>query len=331
MLYDQLLRSLQSGQQDYSDLTNRLASGKKILSPSDDVTGAARALDYRVSINAAGQYGRNINNAASELNMTSTVLSSVSAAITQLKGSANTNVGGSGNQGVRDAAAKVITQLRDHLYGLANTKVNGRYLFSGFQTDTQSFNLVAGAYLYQGDSGALAVPTGDGSTMQANVLGSDAFSYTLAAPVVKQTASGLNVHYTPGAGTTVNVEIRDAADTAVLDAFSFSNVMDMANLLGTAVSSNNTSRIEALVDPFDAMQRRVTTIQSDVGSRLSSLQDQASMLSSNTNTLKNTLSAIEDADMNETAVQLQKTDTALQALRTSAAKVLSESLLDFLK
>ena len=39
MMYDQLLRSLQLNQGDYATLNSQLATGKKILAPSDDVMG----------------------------------------------------------------------------------------------------------------------------------------------------------------------------------------------------------------------------------------------------------------------------------------------------
>ncbi len=329
MIYDQLLRSLQQGQTDYATLNSRLATGKKILAPSDDVMGAMRAIDYRVSINADGQYKRNIDGATTNLNLTNTVLTSFSDALSKIKNLVLTNMRGNQDPGLQAAYSQQAGQLRDELYGLANTQAGGRYLFSGFRTDQQPY--VAGTYAYQGDVGVINVPIDNGAAMPVNVTGNDAFSYTLGATYVKQISGGLNVHYTPGAGTTVNVEIRDAADTTVLDNFSFSNVIQMTDTLSSALGTNDTARIEALVDPFNAVQEQITAVQSDVGARLSSLKDQSSMLDQNTNTSKNALSSTEDADMSETAVLLQKTDTALQALRASSSKILSQSLFDFLQ
>jgi hypothetical protein len=61
------------------------------------------------------------------------------------------------------------------------------------------------------------------------------------------------------------------------------------------------------------------------------MQDQSAMLTGISNSVKDSLDATETADINETAMQLQQTDTALQALRATATKVLSQSLFDFLK
>ncbi len=338
MIYDQLLRSIQSNQQDYAELDSRLSSGKKILAPSDDVIGAGRAMDYRVDISRNSQYNTNITAATSNLNLTNTILSSLYASVSAVKNLAETGM--SGDPTSVSVSSQQAALLRDHLYGIVNTNIGGRYLFSGFRTNQQPYtvstSIVGGTtvanYTYQGDDGVINVPIDRGAAMPINVTGSQVLSLNLAAPYTHQIGSGLNVHYTPVAGTTtVNVEIRDASDTTVLDTFSFSNAMEMADVLSTAIGTNNTTRIEALVDPLDKLQNQIGQVQSDVGTRLSSLQDQTSMLNKNTNVLQNVLSTIEDADPAETAMQLQKTSTALQALLTSASKVLSQSLLDFLQ
>jgi flagellar hook-associated protein 3 FlgL len=163
-----------------------------------------------------------------------------------------------------------------------------------------------------------------------NVTGNDAFSYTPLASYVKQSTDGLNIHYDPGAGTTTDVEIRDATDTVVLDTFSFSNVIQLADIMSTAISANDTVRMEALSDPLDKFREKVVTVQSDVGGRMSLLQDQSTRLSLNTNVQKDNLSAVEDANMSETIMQLQKTNVTLQALQEAAAKIISRSLFDFL-
>ncbi len=338
MIYDQLLRSIQSNQQDYAELDARLASGKTILAPSDNVIGAGRAMAYRVDINANDQYKTNITAATSNLNLTNTILSSLYDVVSDVKNLAETGM--SGDPTSVGVASQEAALLRDHLYGIVNTNIGGRYLFSGFRTNqrpyTSSTAVVGGItvtnYAYQGDNGVINVPIDRGAAMPINVTGSQALSLNLLAPYTNQIGGGLNVHYTPVAGTTtVNVEIRDAADTTVLDTFSFSNAMEMADVLGTAIGTNNTARIQALVDPLDRLQNQIGQVQSDVGTRLSSLQDQTSTLNTNTKVLKDTLSSIEDADPTETAMQLQKTGTALQALLASASKVLSQSLLDFLQ
>jgi len=328
-IYNQLQQSLAKAMSDYSVTNNRLATGKKILAPSDDVNGMMRAMSYRVSINDSDQYKRNVDGATTNLSLTDTTLTSISDIIAKVKALTTTSMSGTNDASLRSSLSQQAAQWRDSLVGLANTRITDRFLFSGFRSDQQPYDPVT--FDYQGDNGAMSVPIDHGATIQINVTGNDTFSYTPVAAYVKQISGGLNVHYTPGAGTTTNVEIRDAADTTVLDTFNFSNVMQMTDILGTAIGTNDTARMEALVDPLSRVQEQVAVVQSDVGARMSRLQDQSSRLTLNTNAQKNFLSATEDADMNETIMQLQMTDTTLQALRAASSKIISQSLFDFLK
>lgn len=328
VMYNQILQALQSGQADYSVLTERLATGKKILAPSDDTLGALRAMDFRVTINSNDQYQRNITGASSNLNITSTVLSSAYDTLGKIVALAQTTL--SGTDVMTSATfAKEASDLRNQLLDLGNTKIGDRYLFSGFRSNVAAF--AAGTYAYQGDSGVINAIIGNGAAVPINVSGDSAFSYTPGADYVKQLANGLSASYTHVAGTqTVNVALSDATGT-VVDNFSFSNVIQMTDLLSSAIGANNTGRVEALMDPFTNAENRLAVVQADVGVRLSGMQDQSAMLTGISNSVKDSLDATETADINETAMQLQQTDTALQALRATATKVLSQSLFDFLK
>jgi len=328
MMYNQILQALQSGQSDYSVLTNQLSTGKKLLAPSDDPLGTMRAMDYRVTINNNDQYQRNIDGANANLNVTSTVLSSAYDTVGKIVDLAQTTL--TGTDAMTSATlAKEASDLRNQLLDYANTKNGDSYLFSGFQSNVASFS--ASTYAYQGDSGVINAMIGDGAAVPINVTGDSAFSYTPGADYVKQLGNGQSASYTHVAGTkTVNVAISDATGT-VVDNFSFSNVIQMTDLLSSAIGDKNTGRIEALMDPFTNAQNQLAVVQADVGVRLSGMQDQTSLLTGVSNSVKDSLDATESADMNETAMQLQQTDTALQALRATATKVLSQSLFDFLK
>jgi flagellar hook-associated protein 3 FlgL len=327
MIYNQLLASIQSGQTNLSGLTRQLATQKKILAPSDDVMGTVRALDYEVNISSNNQYKTNITNVTNSLNQANTALTSFSGMLSTVKGiliNATSNI----DPGIEQATAGQVAQLRDQLLGIANTKIGSTYLFAGFEANLQPY--AAGTYAYQGDNGITNVPIGKGAAMASNVPGSSAFSYTPAAYNM-QISGGLNVHYTAGAGTTVNVEIRDATDTTILQNFSFSNAVQLTDLLSTAIANNDTQRIEALVYPFSKIQDQINSVQADVGARLGALKDQSTLLDQNTNTLQDSLSKIQDADTAKIGVQLQQADTALQALYSTSAKIIPQSLFDFLK
>jgi flagellar hook-associated protein 3 FlgL len=229
----------------------------------------------------------------------------------------------------RASISKEVAQLRDQILSLSNSKLGDRYVFSGLMTDIQPFNSTT--FNYQGDSGAINVIIDKEAVMPINVPGSDTFSYTLSAEDVIQLSDGKYIHYIPGAGTTVNVEVRDTDDTTVLDSFSFSNFIQMTDVLNSALKDNNLLRITALLKPLDNAHNQVINIQADTGARLNRLDDQKTRLYEGNLNLKTALSNTEDADLAEIATELAKTDAAMQALRQSSARLLSQSLLDFLR
>jgi len=329
MLYDQLTKSLRNNLDEYAALNERVATGKKINKPSENVVGLTQAMGYRVSIGTNDQYQRNIDEVSSQLGYVDTVLSAVSAAIQQVKSDAV-----SGQNGALDATNQAIlvqntTQLRDQLLNLGNSVFRGRHIFSGFLTDQNAFN--ATTYAYQGDAGSIEVQIDKGATLPLNVPGSTAFSYTLSAPDVIHLSGGQYVHYTPGAGTTVAVEIRDTDNVTVLDSFSFSNVIEMTDTLSTAISGSNALRVQALIKPFEKMIQQVMTVQSNVGSWTNRLNAQTGILEQSNLDIKDSLSKVEADDITRTVLVLKQRETMIEALRQSSAKVLSNSLLDFIR
>lgn len=343
ILYTQMLSGMQNFQTTDSELTNELSTGKKILQPSDDVAGTIRAMDYQVNINSNNQYENNINDATTDLNLTNNALTGVSSTLSTL----TSLISSSSSSTTAESAtlSDQASQLRDALYSYANTQNGSEYLFSGFKTNQQPYTIqnqpVVGtvpstAYVYQGDNGALNIPIGGGQTMQANVTGNDAFSLSASAlpttPVTLNdgdTAQYAAVTNAATGATTTTVTITPAGGGAT-DTFSFSNAMDMANIVSSALSTNDTSRIEAMTAPLNDMQEQVNALQSDVGTRINALTDQTSLLTQNITTLQDQQSTVEDANTNQIALQLSQTSTALQALESTAAQILSQSLFNFL-
>lgn len=329
MLYEQFARYLQTNMKDFAKFNARLATGKKINSLSDDVIGSIKALDYKVNISANEQYKRNIAEAKTLLDFTNTVLNSVAKILPDIRNIALSSVSGSLSAEERAAFAYQTALFRDNLLALSNSKFRERYIFSGFRTDIEAFNNAT--FVYQGDSGIINVMVDRNTVLPVNIPGSSVFAYTLNTPEVIQINNGRFVHYTPAGGTTINVEIRDTDNVTVLDTFSFSNLIQMADILSSAISSGNTMRIEALLKPFNAITNQVLSSQADIGTRANTLNSLDKQLADNNLTLGNILSKTEDADMTETIMEVNKADTALQALREASRKVLAQSLMDFLR
>ncbi len=331
-VYRQASDSLMKSLSEMYRLNEQISSGKRINKPSDDPTGTSRAMAYKVSIAAGEQCLGNIEGAASALTSADSALSSVNTALTRVKALAVQGASGTATDSSRAALAAEVGQLRDQLLSLANTKVGGDYIFSGFQTDTAAFD--TSSYAYRGDSGAINVGIGGGMLLSQNVPGDAVFQYAPAAEEVVEIGEGVYAHYIPGGGTsTITVEIRDSATSgggALLDSFAFNNAMEMADVLCGALQSGNTQRISALLSTLDDMAEHVNVVRADLGARLNRLEGQAARIEDENLATRGTLSSVEDADIVAAASDLAKANTVLTAVQASTAKILSRSLLDFL-
>ncbi len=353
MMFNQFISSMQGSQEEFAKLNEQLSSGKKINTTSDDVVGATRAMGYKVSINTVDQYKRNIDEANIQLTYTDNVIGSVNDAMVSLH---ELTAMGNNAQALenRDLYAQQAAQYRDYLLSLSNTQLGEKYIFSGYQTDQRAFvyNSVTGQYDYQGDNGETRVFIDDGAQTAINIQGSRAFGVTLSEPLPTELSDGTPVSYTqstdPATGVnTVTVEIGNAGDPDH-DTFSFSNLMDMANVLSYAwqyksidgsdlnadpdVSAEMAMhRIATLSKPLNDARVQSLSIQSEIGTRQVLINDQSTRLDNSKLNLQDALSKTEDADMDQVASEIIKTQTALQALMASASKIISQSLLDFLK
>ncbi|MBE0569718.1 MAG: flagellar hook-associated protein FlgL [Deltaproteobacteria bacterium] len=320
---DSMMRTLA----DLFGINAKIASGKRINKPSDDATGIARALDYKVDISTGEQYLKNIREAETSIGFAENTLSSVSSALTRATELAIQGANGTIDASSRSAIAAETGQLRDQLLSLANSKLGNRYVFSGFRTDTASFDA---SFAYRGDSGSVNAMIARDTLLSQNVGGQTAFGYAPASEEVVALDGGEIAHYIPGAGTTVTVEIRASDDTTVLDSFSFDNAMQIADRLTVALESNDTRRITALIKPLQDMASRVSDVRADLGARLNRLEDQGDRIEETNLSTKASLSSVEDADIVTAASDIARTNIALQALQASSAKILQRSLLDFL-
>jgi flagellar hook-associated protein 3 FlgL len=100
--------------------------------------------------------------------------------------------------------------------------------------------------------------------------------------------------------------------------------------ISTDMTSNPTN-LSADLDAIDAELKKVATAVADVGARASRVDSTKSNVDSDRLDLTSRISANEDADLPETIMNLQTQQVAYQAALWAASKVLTTSLVDFLK
>lgn len=112
-------------------------SQKKIQRPSDDPVIAVRALKYRTQLSEINQYvEKNIQDAFGWMNVTEGALGNIDSIFTTMKGLMDQGANGPLTASDRKDIAGVLMEEVNHIYEEANSDYAGRYVFTGYRTDT---------------------------------------------------------------------------------------------------------------------------------------------------------------------------------------------------
>ena len=168
-----LMQRLQSA----LDHTQRqIASGRRILRPSDDPIASGRALQMRESIARLEQFDRNANVAANRLHQEETVLSSVNNTLQRVRELALQASNATQSHETRQLIAVEMRERLDELVQLANQRDgNGRFLFAGNHEATQPVVRNGSTFSYVGDQGQRMIQIGEGRQVADGDSGSAVF------------------------------------------------------------------------------------------------------------------------------------------------------------
>lgn len=155
MIFNAGVASIQKQTSSLLHTQQQVASGRRILTPSDDPVAAARALEVGQAKDTNALYQTNQKTANETLGLEEGRLVSVGELIRNVRTLAVQGGNGALTDADRRSIATELRQRFDELLGLANaTDGSGQHLFSGYMGDTQPFSgSVAGGVAYAGDEG----------------------------------------------------------------------------------------------------------------------------------------------------------------------------------
>lgn len=118
----------------------QMATGKKIAVPSDDPIVAAKALKLRTDVAEVDQFKRNSNDANSWMDITENSLGMIVDVLQRTRELSVQAANDTMTPSDRDKIKKEIEQLKGQVIHIANATYAGRYVFSGYSTDTPLMN-----------------------------------------------------------------------------------------------------------------------------------------------------------------------------------------------
>jgi flagellar hook-associated protein 3 FlgL len=124
----------------YVEDSLKLNSGKKILKISDDPAAVKKINEYSGNILEAKQKSSVKSTVESLLDISETAISDIKNILDDIKTDALSASNATANDVDREAYADVLLASTENLFRLANSKVNGQFIFSGKQSDKKTID-----------------------------------------------------------------------------------------------------------------------------------------------------------------------------------------------
>ncbi|SFH45219.1 flagellar hook-associated protein FlgL [Modicisalibacter xianhensis] len=177
-MFESSLSSMNRQQSDFMKVGQQIASGRRVVNPSDDPQAASRAVAVSQSMAVSQQYADARVSARNALSQEESVLNSVSDSIASAKTLIVQAQNGTLSDADRASIASELQGIYENLLGQANvTNGNGTYLFGGYQDDAPPFVKDAdGRVSYQGDTGVRQQKVDSSRLMPVGNNGSEIFA-----------------------------------------------------------------------------------------------------------------------------------------------------------
>ncbi|MEW5967802.1 MAG: flagellar hook-associated protein FlgL [Pseudomonadota bacterium] len=276
----------------------QVATGRRLLAPSDDPVAAARALEVRQSQAINSQHASNRVQAKNVLGMVEGTLAGVTDLLVQVKTAVITAGNPLNSDTERGLIAVELKGRFEAILGLANTRdTQGNYMFSGFESDTPAFAESVTGATYQGDAGQRLVQVDANRKMAINSTGQAVFQ---------------------GGGVDVFDAIKDLIAVLETPVATPADAAALAAGLATAGAD------------LDRALDNVLGVRASLGTRLQELDALDSAGTDRGVQYSAMLSEIEDLDYAKALTQLSQQQTTLEAAQASFVKISSLSLFNYI-
>lgn len=178
MLSQNSLRHLNQSFEKMGNLQDQLSTGKKITRASQDPVVAMSGIRYRTEAGQVEQFQRNSGEVYNWMDSTDSALGKTTDAMQRIRELTTQAANDTYEEGQRENIAEEVAELKDHIADMANTKMNGKYIFNG--TDTTNAPIDDKTNIDASDNeGEVAIELLDGVNIPVNSNPTETFSQDL--------------------------------------------------------------------------------------------------------------------------------------------------------
>jgi flagellar hook-associated protein 3 FlgL len=290
-LVPDILAGLQQSQTTLNQALEEVSTGKSVNVPSDNPAAASEMVQNTIETANVDQYTQNVTGVLSQVQAADSALSSVVSSLTQAISLGTEGANGTESTSDLQSIASQVQGILSSVVTQANTSYEGSYLFGGTASSQQP---------YTADPSSPTGYTYNGNSGQNSVAVGDSTNIQINLP-------GSQIF----SNSTTNVL---GSLSALVSALKSGN----STTIGTAVSGVNTALNYV-------SQQRIFYANAD-----SQLNSQETYLQQETVNLSSQQTSLVGVNMAQAAINLSQAQTDNSAALAAAAKVLPDTLLNYL-
>jgi flagellar hook-associated protein 3 FlgL len=286
-----MLAAIQQSELSLQTALQQVSTGKSVTIPSDNPAAEADMVQNTIETANTDQYTQNISSVLSTVQTADSALSSVVTSLTQAVSLGTDGANGTNSAANQQAIATEVQGILSSVVSLANSSYQGSYLFGGTASTTVP---------YTADPNSASGYTYNGNDDVNSVQVGDQLSVQSNLPGSQIFSNSSN------------------------------NVLGSLSSLVTALQSGSTSAISTAINAVSSALGYVTQQRVVYGNAESQLNAQETYLQQETVNLSSQATSLVGVDMAKAATTLSQAETDNNAALAAAAKVVPNSLLNYL-
>ena len=297
-----LVFSMQNSYSNYAKLTTQLSSGKKINSMLDDPTQSVNLVNSKRELTRIDTWNNNIKSLKNEIGQATDTLDLLIESGQRAKDLATSVSNNIYNKGSLKAVKDELEQIIGSVVSNANTKYDGKYIFSGTNTQTQPYSI------------EYAVDNNGNKTDE--IVG------------IKYNGTDKNGDWKRSLGIETLGEYSNGNSEGIMGC-----LMEFKNTVSDILENKagvDYSDISKLLDKFTTSIDRVAQSSSKLGGISNKLDMAQNSLENNSMNLKDKISGIEDLDLTQAITDWYSSQSAYQASMKVFTAFNSMSLLNYM-
>lgn len=279
----------------------QLNSGSIISRPSDDPVVAVKGMGYRTDLDKNEQYQRNMRQAHSWLDGTDEALDQVGTSLIRVKELIVQAANDTHTPEDRQKINEEISQIKKHLQDMSNTKVGENYIFSGTNTSSPLFKsdgTIQTTADLTGLEKSIEINVFDGISMPINIEGVELF----------------------GELDVFMGELEDLLKSGAT-----------GDEIGNALGFDNAAGGDPKILGLDTLNEKVLVKRAEVGAKQNRVELMEERLKTQEVNVTKQKSLNEDTDYPKTITEMVTAEAIHQASLSVGAKVIQQTLVDFIR